>query len=112
MGALRAELGRGGKLRPAVGARPRQGSRALLAELRAQVVLMLAPRTLHRALPRAARGHKTVDAPRLRGGRTLARATRRVNTDHPMSKSSTRPRQVGRVDAGPQQRTQELPGKL
>src|SRR5215831_9796381 len=90
MGALRVELGRGGKLRPAVGARPRQGSRALLAELRAQVVLMLAPRTLHRALPRAARGHKTVDAPRLRGGRTLARATRRVNTDHPMSLSPQR----------------------
>src|SRR5215470_15214094 len=41
--------------------------------------------------------------PGLSSGRTLARASGRVNTDASMRKSSTRPRQVGRVDTRPQQ---------
>src|SRR5262245_65496352 len=51
MGALRAELGRGGKLRPAVDACPRQRSRALLAELRLWWILLLAPWASHSPAP-------------------------------------------------------------
>src|SRR5262247_1394858 len=51
MGTLRAEVGSRGKRRPAVGARPRQGCRALLTELRAGAILVLAPGTLHAGPP-------------------------------------------------------------
>src|SRR6266568_1115924 len=47
MGALRAELGSRGKLRPAVGTYRREGCGALLAELRAGAILVLAPRAFH-----------------------------------------------------------------
>ncbi len=48
MGALGAELGGRGKLGSTVGAGAREGRRALLAELRAGSILVLAPLTLHR----------------------------------------------------------------
>jgi hypothetical protein len=75
MGTLRAESGRRGKLRPAVRTPPRQGGRALLAEFRARMVIVLAPRTLHAGSPLGDPRTQTVDStPRPRGARTLARA--------------------------------------
>src|SRR4030095_2123007 len=96
MGALGTELGSRGELRPAVGARPRHGCRALLAELRAGVIIVLAPGTLHPDPSRRCEDTAVDSAPRLVGGRTLARPTGRVNTDDPMRKPSTRGRRARR----------------
>jgi len=63
MRARVAELGRGWQRRPAVRAGPGQRGRALFAETRPLRVVVLAPGTLHRLLPRA-------------GARLRARATR------------------------------------
>jgi hypothetical protein len=98
MSTLRAELGRRGKLRPAADARPRQGCRALLAELRTGTVIVLAPGTLHPD-PLGDGRTQAVDSA-LRSERwpnSSAGEWKGQHTDAPMRKSSTRPRQVRRV---------------
>ena len=88
--ALRAEPGAAGEVGATACTRRGQSPTTTEAEPRLRRVLLLAPGTVHPNPLGDGRTQAVDSPPGLSGGRTLAWAIRRVNTDAPMRTSSTR----------------------